>query len=110
MIHCLDAETGRCYWTHDTHAEIWGSTLVADGKIYVGSRKGLWVLAAGREAKVLGHVRLGSQVWATPVAANGVLYVASQKYLWAVQEPLRPHLVAVSAKMGGRQSAVSSRQ
>jgi len=31
-LHCLDAGTGRCCWTHDTGHETWGSTLAADGK------------------------------------------------------------------------------
>jgi outer membrane protein assembly factor BamB len=84
-LHCLDAETGQLYWTHDTKAEIWGSTLVADGKVYLGTQKSLWIFAAGREKKVLHEIRLGSPVYSTPVAANGVLYVASHRYLWAVQ-------------------------
>jgi outer membrane protein assembly factor BamB len=83
-IHCLDAETGHCHWIHETNAEIWGSTLVADGKVFVGTQKGFWVLAADKEKKVLSEVRLGSPMWASPIAANGVLYVTSQKYLWAV--------------------------
>ena len=83
-LHCLDAETGRCYWIHDTKAEVWGSPLVADGKVYLGTKKGL--LRAGRRprTKVLSEIRLGSPVYCTPIAANGVLYVASQRYLWAV--------------------------
>ena len=61
-LHCLDAETGRCYWTHDTKAEIWGSTFVADGKLYLGTTaRDLWVLATGKEKKVLGKVRLGAK-------------------------------------------------
>ena len=48
-LHCLDAETGKCYWVHDTQCETWGSTLVADGKVYMPTSKGLWVLAAGKE-------------------------------------------------------------
>lgn len=83
-IHCLDAETGRCYWTHDTKAEIWGSTFVADGKVYLGTQKSLWVFAAGHTKKVLHEIRLGAPVYTTPIVANGVLYVASQRYLWAV--------------------------
>jgi len=47
--------------------------------------KGLFVLAAGKEAKPLGKINLGAPMWASPVAANGVLYVASTRYLWAVQ-------------------------
>jgi len=85
-LYCLDAETGRHYWTHQTNAEIWGSTMVADGKIYLGTQKSLWVLAAGKQKKVLSEIRLGSPCWCTPVAANGVLFVASQRFLWAVQD------------------------
>ena len=48
-LHCLDAETGSCHWIHDTKCEVWGSTLVADGKVYMPTSKGLWVLAAGKE-------------------------------------------------------------
>jgi outer membrane protein assembly factor BamB len=84
-VHCLDAETGKVYWVHDTQHEIWSSTLVVDGKVYVGTRKDFVVLAAGKEAKVLAQINLGSQVRSTPAVSDGVLYVASQRYLWAVQ-------------------------
>jgi outer membrane protein assembly factor BamB len=84
-LHCLDAQTGKCYWIHDTKCEIWGSTLVADGKVYMPTSKGLWVLAAGKELKVLGRINLGAKVHASPVAANGTLYVATNAgWLWAV--------------------------
>jgi len=86
QLHCLDAETGQCYWVHQTKANIWGSTLVADGKVYLGTEKSFWVLAAGRELKVLHEIRLGAPSWCTPIVANGVLYVASQRYLWAVSK------------------------
>jgi outer membrane protein assembly factor BamB len=85
-LYCLDADSGKLYWTHDTKAEIWGSTLVADGKVYLGTQKHFWVFAAGKEKQVLAQIRLGSPSWCTPVVANGVLYVASQRYLWAVKE------------------------
>jgi len=84
-LHCLDADTGRLHWVHETNSKVWGSTLVADGKIYMPTDKGLFVLAAGKEVKVIGRINLGAPVWATPVAANGVLYVASKNYLWAAQ-------------------------
>lgn len=83
-LHCVDAETGQCYWIHDTDCETWGSTLVADGKVYMPTTKGLWVLAAGKELRVLDRVTLGGKVYASPVAANGTLYVATtQGWLWA---------------------------
>jgi len=87
LVHCLDANTGKPCWTHRTGGAVWGSTLVADGKVYVGTQRGdFWVLAAGRKKKVLSSVRLDSPISGTPVAANGTLYVATLKRLYAVQE------------------------
>ena len=83
-IHCLDAETGRRQWIYETKAETWASTLVADGKVYLGTQKQLFVLAAGKEAKLLAKINLGAPMWASPVAANGVLYIPTTRYLWAV--------------------------
>jgi outer membrane protein assembly factor BamB len=122
-LYCLDAETGKCYWVYDTKQQVWGSTLVADGKIYLGTRKALWVFAAGKEKHLLDEIRLGSPIWATPVAADGALYVASQRYLWAT-EPSKPHnssglaktpapprtLDASRASVPGRQSLPGKRQ
>ena len=81
----LDADSGKCCWVYETKAETWGGILVADGKLYFGTKKEFFVMAAGKEPRVLSRVRLGSPVYSTPIAANGVLYVASQQYLWAVQ-------------------------
>ncbi len=85
-IHCIEAETGKPVWTHETKGDFWASTLVADGKVFIGSRRGEFlILAAGREKKILCDVELGEPVSATPVAANGVLYVATMKTLYAVK-------------------------
>jgi outer membrane protein assembly factor BamB len=85
-IHCLDADTGREFWTHQTRGEIWASPLVADGKVYVGTLRGdLWVLAAAREKKVLGHMDLGEPINGTPVAANGTLYITTMQRLLAIK-------------------------
>lgn len=89
-VHCVDAQTGRPYWVHDAGSEIWASTLVADGKVYIGTRRGdFWVLAAGKELRVLSSIRLGDAVISTPVAANGVLYVGTMPRLFALQRAVR---------------------
>jgi len=85
LIHCVDARTGQAVWTHEAGYELWASTLVADGKVYAGTRRGMfWVLAEGREKKVLSSLRLDSAIHATPVAANGTLYVATMTRLYAL--------------------------
>ena len=86
-LHCLDAETGKCCWVHEAGGPIWSSPLAADGKVYLGTgRQVLWVLAAGRELRVLGRIRLHDGIYATPTAANGTLYVATNKHLYAVEK------------------------
>ena len=85
-LHCLDAADGQAA-TGSTirSAKSWGSTLVADGKVYMPTSKGLWVLAAGKELKILAHITLGGKVYASPIVANGTLYVATNAgWLWAV--------------------------
>jgi len=84
VIHCLDLKTGQPQWTQDTESHIWGSTLLVDGKVYVGNENGLLtILAAGREKKTLGTIDFRDAVYSTPVAANGVLFVATQNNLFA---------------------------
>jgi outer membrane protein assembly factor BamB len=74
-------------------AHMWGSTLVADGKVYVGDEDGdFTVLAAAKEKKVLSEANMGAPVYSTPVVANGAIYVASNTHLYvfhdAAQNPL----------------------
>ena len=86
-IHCLDAETGKAKWVMETGTLTCGSTLVADGKVYVGTDKGeLLILSAGPELKVLDKVNLHAPIHTTPAAANGVLYVATDTHLFAFEE------------------------
>ena len=85
-VHCLDAETGKVHWVHEAGGQIWGSTLVADGKVYVGTgRSTLVILAAGKKLKELGEIRMRDKILCTPTAANGVLYIATNKHLYAVE-------------------------
>jgi len=84
FVYCLDAHTGQHLWTHDMKAHVWGSTLAADGRVFVGDEDGdLTVLAAGREKKVLLEVNLGGPIYSTPVAANRTLHVSTASHLYA---------------------------
>ena len=90
FIHCLDAETGKLYWTHDMKAHMWGSTLAADGKVYAGDEDGDFViLAASKEKKLLSETNLPSPVYSTPIVANGVIYVSCNTHLFAFHDSAR---------------------
>jgi outer membrane protein assembly factor BamB len=89
-LHCVDAETGLALWTHALEGEVWASPLVADEKVYLGTRRGhFYVFAASREKRLLNTLSLGSPVSATATAANGVLYVATMNRLYAAKEGVR---------------------
>jgi outer membrane protein assembly factor BamB len=84
FLHALDLETGEPYWVHDTFAAVWGSPVLADGRLYLGDEDGdVVVLAPGKEEKVLAEMNLGSSVYSSAVPANGVLYFASRNQLFA---------------------------
>ncbi|NLY00179.1 MAG: PQQ-binding-like beta-propeller repeat protein [Rhodopirellula sp.] len=84
-LHCIDADTGEPCWVYETNSEAWGSPLVADGKVFFGTKNGFYIVAAGRELRRLNKIQLGSPMYSSPIIANGTLYVASQRYLWAVR-------------------------
>ncbi|HAV60765.1 MAG TPA: pyrrolo-quinoline quinone [Verrucomicrobiales bacterium] len=88
FIYCLDAKSGEVHWKHEAKGDFWASPYVADGKMYIGSRRGdFWVFEASREKKLLAELDLGAPISATAVAANGTLYVATMFDLFAIRRP-----------------------
>jgi outer membrane protein assembly factor BamB len=87
FFHCLDAKTGQVYWVHDMLAAMWGSPLLADGKIYLGDEDGdVVVLQAGKEKKILAEINMGSSIYSTAVPAHGVLFINNRNQLFALAE------------------------
>ena len=85
FLHCVDAKTGKPYWTHDMLAAVWSSPVIIDGKIYLGDEDGdIAVLQAGKEKKLLGEMNMGSSVYSSPVPAHGVLFIANRNQLYAL--------------------------
>lgn len=86
-LHCLDAATGKPYWTHDAMAAVWGSPMVIGGKLYLGDEDGdVVVLEAGKAKKVVAEMNMGGPVYSTPVPAGGVLFLTTRNQLFALAE------------------------
>jgi outer membrane protein assembly factor BamB len=87
FLHCLDVNTGKAYWTHDTLAAIWASPMVIDDKVYLGNADGeVIVLDAAKEKKLLFHTSMGSSVYSTFVPANGTLFITNRNTLFALEK------------------------
>jgi outer membrane protein assembly factor BamB len=85
-LYCIDAENGQPYWTHKLKMDSWSSALVADKKIYVGSRgNDFWILEEGKTLNVLDSIALDSPINSTPVASQGVMYISTTNKLYAIK-------------------------
>jgi outer membrane protein assembly factor BamB len=85
FVHCLDPETGKPYWVFDAQSHIRGSTLVGDGKVYIGTEDGdIIILAVDKKMKEIGRIDMRAPVYSSPVAANGTLYIATMTHLYAI--------------------------
>jgi outer membrane protein assembly factor BamB len=85
LLHCLDAQTGKPYWTFDIQSPVWGSPLAADGKVYIGDADGdIVVFKAGKEMQKISTIDMRDSVFSTPVPANGVLYIMTRSQLYAI--------------------------
>jgi outer membrane protein assembly factor BamB len=91
-LHCLDARSGQEYWVHDLLASVWGSAMVADGRVYIGDEDGdVTVFAEGKGKKVLAKMNMGSAVYATAVPAHGMLFLNNRNELYALTDGIPAH-------------------
>lgn len=87
VVHCLDAKTGKLHWTHDLMSGVWGSPLLADGRIYLGDEEGdVVVLALAPELEVLAQNAMGDAIYSTPAVVGKTLYIATRSHLFAIAE------------------------
>ena len=85
VFHCLDARTGKGYWSHDMFSQAWGSPLIVDGKVYIGNEGGaILVFEHSREMNLLAENDMRNSVFSTPIVANNVLYVTNKNALYAI--------------------------
>ncbi|MBX9679706.1 MAG: PQQ-binding-like beta-propeller repeat protein [Gemmataceae bacterium] len=86
-LFCLDADTGKLHWSHETGGMTWSSPYFVDGKVYFGNDDNiLYVFEHGKAKKLISENDMESRVRATPVAANGALFVMTENKLRAIEE------------------------
>ncbi len=93
VLAAFDLASGKKLWDRNLGTIQKGSSLLADGKLYVGTENGkLWILKPGAEGvEVVDEDALLPQgrteaeaIIASPIAANGRIYLTSMDALYAI--------------------------
>jgi outer membrane protein assembly factor BamB len=88
LVHCLDARTGKPWWTHDMLAYTWSTPLIAGRQVYFANRDGgILVFRVSKEKQLVSEVNMDAPISTTPIVANGALYIATMKTLHAIAGP-----------------------
>ena len=87
MFHCLDAKSGKPYWTFDMFAASWASPLIVEDRVYITDDEGeVTIFELSKEMKKIGSMDMESAVFTTPVAANETLFIANRNRVYAIAE------------------------
>jgi outer membrane protein assembly factor BamB len=82
VVTCYEAKSGRKQWEHDLEEEFRASPSLADGHLYLVSKKGtLIVLDAARQFHELARSSLGEEVSASPAFAPHKVIIRGTKHL-----------------------------
>jgi outer membrane protein assembly factor BamB len=89
IFHCFDAKTGEHLWLYNMNSAVWGSPMIADGKVYQCTENGdVLIFPVARELKedAILTRNMGSASFCSPVYANGTLYIMTREKLFAISE------------------------
>ena len=82
---CLEARTGKVYWTHRLSGTFSASPVFADGNIYFQTEAGLGIVVkAEKTFEVLAENDLGERSLASPAVADGALFIRTERHLWKI--------------------------
>jgi outer membrane protein assembly factor BamB len=85
-LEALDPRTGEIVYADKLKGQFSASPLSADGKIYCSSNEGItYVLAPGREFKLLATNDLGEKTQASLAASAGRLFLRTEKALYCIK-------------------------
>ncbi|MCA9161546.1 MAG: PQQ-binding-like beta-propeller repeat protein [Pirellulaceae bacterium] len=86
-IECLDPATGEIKWTdRAAGANMWGSLVLAEGRLYVTNQDGATVVFAPNPAKFdqLAVNKLGESTNSTPAMTDSHIYLRTAGHLWCI--------------------------
>jgi outer membrane protein assembly factor BamB len=102
LFHCLNAKTGKVYWTVDLMFACWSSALLVDGHVYICTEDGTVHMFRhssdphiamqvssenGTHGAAFKEISMNEPIYMTPIVANNVLYIATRSMLYAIKKP-----------------------
>lgn len=85
IASCLDARTGKYHWNERVGKPTSASPLWAEGRIYFSDEDGkTYVLAAGKEFKLLATNKLDAGCMASPAVAGDAIYLRTKTHLYCL--------------------------
>lgn len=86
LLHCVDAKTGKGYWTFDMLSSSWSTPLIVGDLVYISDTDGdVTIFKVSKEKVQVSEQDMDLTLFTTPVVANGVLYIATVNTLYAIQ-------------------------
>jgi outer membrane protein assembly factor BamB len=85
FAECLEAGTGKVVWKERLGGRLWGSMLLADGKLYASNLEGqTFVLEASPKFRLLGKNDLAEPIYAGIAVADGELFLRTWQHLYCI--------------------------
>lgn len=85
IAECIEVETGKTVWKERLGGDLWGSMLLAEGKLYVGNNQGqIFVLAASTTFEKIAENDMGEPMKAALAPSDGQLFVRTHQNLYCI--------------------------
>ncbi len=84
-LMCIDAKTGRNFYSERLRGKFNASPVYAAGNIYFCStRSDILIIKEGPELEIIAQNRLEGEIWATPAILRNSILIRTSKYLYRI--------------------------
>ncbi len=85
IAECIDIATGETVWRERLGGNLWGSILLAGGKLYVSNTQGdVFVLAASPKFQLLAKNPMAEHIKAALAPSDGQLFIRTYENLYCI--------------------------
>ena len=85
IIQCLDVQSGEVIFRERLGGNLWGSILLADGKLHVSNLEGdTFVIKAGRTFQLISKNSIGEATYAAMSVSQGELFLRTYEHLYCI--------------------------